>query len=245
MGVDFGDYNGDGRGDLWVVNFEMEDNSLYRNDGDDAFTHATVLAGLGGRCRPLVGFGTGFADFDSDGWLDLYVINGHVYYRLGRSPYRQPAFLFRNFSKGLFADVSESAGPYFSVPHAGRGAAVGDLDNDGALDLVVVHQNEPVALLRNRQPPERWLRIKLKGETCDREAIGAKVTFEHGGRPLVRFVRSGAGYLSQSDLRILFPVFESDSLDVSVVWPGGKREIFRGLSAGETNVLAEGTGEGA
>ena len=245
MGVDFGDYNGDGRGDLWVVNFEMEDNSLYRNDGGDSFTHATVLAGLGGRCRPLVGFGTGFADFDSDGWLDLYVINGHVYYRVGRSPYRQPAFLFRNFSKGLFADVSESAGPYFSVPHAGRGAAVGDLDNDGALDLVIVHQNEPVALLRNCQPPEHWLRIKLRGEACDREAIGAKVTFEHGGRSLVRFVRSGAGYLSQSDLRILFPVSESDALDVSVVWPGGKREVFRGLSSGKTNVLAEGTGEGA
>ena len=243
MGVDFGDYNGDGRGDLWVVNFEMEDNSLYRNDGNDSFTHATVPAGLGGRCRPLVGFGTGFADFDSDGWLDLYVINGHVYYRAGRSPYRQPAFVFRNLAGGSFADVSDAAGPYFSAPHAGRGAAVGDLDNDGAADLVVVHQNEPVVLLKNRRPPERWLRVKLRGETCDREAIGAKVVFEHEGRPLVRFVRSGAGYLSQSDLRIVFPVAADDALDVEVVWPGGRRESFRRLSAGATNVLAEGQGE--
>ncbi|HUY87418.1 MAG TPA: CRTAC1 family protein [Pirellulales bacterium] len=243
MGVDFGDYNGDGRGDLWVVNFEMEDNSLYRNDGNDSFTHASVLAGLGGRCRALVGFGTGFADFDSDGWLDLYVINGHVYYHVGRSPYRQPAFLFRNLAGGSFADVSDSAGPYFSAPHAGRGAAVGDLDNDGAADLVVVHQNDPVVLLKNRRPSERWLRVKLQGETCDREAIGAKVTFEHDGRSLVRFVRSGAGYLSQSDLRILFPVSAADALEVGVVWPGGRREVFRRLSAGRTNVLAEGTGE--
>ena len=243
MGVDFGDYNGDGRGDLWVVNFEMEDNSLYRNDGDDWFTHATVLAGLAGRCRPLTGFGTGFADFDSDGWLDLYVINGNVYYSTGQSPYRQPAVLFRNLAGRRFADASESAGPYFSVPHAGRGAAVGDLDNDGALDLVVVHQNDPVVLLRNRRPAERWLRVKLQGETCDREAIGARLSFVHDGRPLVRYVRSGAGYLSQSDLRVLYPVAAADVLEVSVVWPGGRREVFRGLSTGKTNLLVEGTGE--
>ncbi|HEV7223951.1 MAG TPA: CRTAC1 family protein [Pirellulales bacterium] len=243
MGVDFADYNGDGLGDLWTTNFEMEDNSLYRNDGGGQFTHATVLAGLAGQCRPLVGFGTAFADFDSDGWLDLFVANGHVFYRMGRSPYRQKAFLFRNQAGESFADASESGGPYFSVPHAGRGAAVGDLDNDGAPDLVVVHQNEPVALLKNLRTPEHWVRLKLAGKTCDLDAVGAKVTYEFEGRQLARWVRGGAGYLSQSDLRIVLPAAGPGPLAVVVAWPGGKREAFRDLASGKTNVLVEGAGE--
>ncbi len=242
MGVDFGDYNGDGRGDLWVVNFEMEDNSLYRNDGAGSFTHATVLAGLAGRCRPYVGFGTGFADFDSDGWLDMFVINGHVFYRQGRSPYRQPAFLFRNRG-GKFEDRSDSGGPYFASSHAGRGAAVGDLDNDGAPDLVVVHQNEPVALLKNQRPPEHWVRFKLRGTKCDRDAVGAKLSLHDGEQTHVRWVRSGAGYLSQFDPRIVLPISENWQGDVEVTWPGGRRERFGDLAPGKTNLLVEGDGE--
>jgi hypothetical protein len=243
MGVDFGDYNGDGLGDLWVTNFEMEDNSLYRNDGRGAFTHATVVAGLAGRCKPYVGFGTGFADFDSDGWLDLFVINGHVFYRQGRSPYRQPAFLFHNRAGMAFADVSHLGGDYFSSPHPGRGAAVGDLDNDGAPDLVIVHQNERISVLRNLLQPARWVRFKLQGTRCDRDAVGAKVTLRDAGRELIRWAHSGAGYLSQFDPRIVFPVSENWPGEVEVVWPGKRREIFRQLSPGQTNVLVEGEGE--
>ena len=162
---------------------------------------------------------------------------------MGRSPYRQKAFLFRNDAGESFADASESGGRYFSVPHPGRGAAVGDLDNDGAPDLVVVHQNEPVALLKNLRTPKHWVRLKLAGKTCDLDAVGAKVTYEFEARQLARWVRGGAGYLSQSDLRIVLPAAGPGPHPVVVAWPGGKREAFRDLAPGKTNVLAEGTGE--
>ncbi|MDB5335607.1 MAG: repeat protein, partial [Planctomycetaceae bacterium] len=152
MGVDFADVNGDGFGDLFVTNYEQEDNSLYRNDGTGNFNHATVAMGLGGSNRPWVGFGTGFVDFDSDGWLDLFVMNGHVTYHVRTSAFEQPALLYRNLSGQRLQDISERGGPWFSVPHVARGAATGDLDHDGAPDLVVVQQDAPIAILRNRNP---------------------------------------------------------------------------------------------
>jgi hypothetical protein len=145
MGVDAGDYDGDGRPDLFVTNYELEDNSLYQNQGQGLFSHATVRSGLGGAGRPFVGFGTGFADFDLDGWLDLFAINGHVLYETGRSSYLQPSLLFRNEPSGSsrrFRDVTrEEGGAWFKGRYAGRGASVADLDNDGDLDLIVVQQN--------------------------------------------------------------------------------------------------------
>jgi hypothetical protein len=244
MGVDLGDYNADGLPDLWVVNFEMEDNSLYAGLADGLFRHATVPAKLAGHCFRYVGFGTGFADFDSDGWQDLFVVNGNVFYHVGQSPLEQPAFLFRNDSGRGFLNVSEEAGPYFSAPHPGRGAAVGDLDNDGAPDLVISHLNGPVALLRNRRPPRRWIGVQLQATRGEREAVGARVILEDQGRKLVRFVHSGAGYLSQFDPRILFPVAEETKLEVRVAWPGRKAEVFDNLLPGRTNELVEGAGRG-
>lgn len=241
MGVDYGDYDGDGRGDLWVVNFELEDNSLYRNEGEARFSHATVRAGLAGRCRTLVGFGTGFTDFDSDGRLDLFVINGHVAYHSPQSPYRQLPALFQNIEGGRFRDITPLGGPYFSTPHAGRGAAVGDLDNDGAPDLVIVHQNEPVALLRNRRPPVRWLRLELRGTESEPHAVGAVVRARYAGRELVRDVHSGGGYLSQFDRRILLPA-DAETGAVTVQWLTGRYERFEGLQSGKTEVLIEGKG---
>src|SRR6185436_16695 len=115
----------------------------------------------------------------------------------GKREYYQPAFLFRNLEGKRFTDLSQRGGPYFSVPHVGRGSATGDLDNDGAVDLVIVHQNDPVTLLRNQLRPEFWTRIQLKGVRCDPEAVGAKVSVMIRGRQLTNWVRSGAGYLSQ------------------------------------------------
>ncbi len=243
MGVDFSDYNGDGRGDLFLTNFEMEDNSLYRHLDRDVFVHATVVAGLGGRSRTFVGFGTGFADFDGDGWQDLYVINGHVFYHRGRSPFRQPAFLLRNDQGNSFQDVSARGGPWFSVPHPGRGAAVGDLDNDGALDLVIVNQDAPAAILRNRRRPANWIRLRLRGTRSDPFAVGASLSLENRGRTLVRFVRGGGGYLSHSDRRILLPVPDGhETVQVTVRWPSGREEHFKDLTPRQTNDLVEGTG---
>ncbi|MBP90716.1 MAG: hypothetical protein CMJ64_29060 [Planctomycetaceae bacterium] len=242
MGVDAGDYDGDGEPDLWVTNFESEDNGLYRNLGDGTFTQTTTSTGLAGQSRGLVGFGTGLIDLDLDGWLDIFVVNGHVFYGGGQAHYLQPAQLFRNRKGRRFEDVSQAGGVYFRGKHAARGAAVGDLDNDGSADLVITHQNAPVTLLRNRRSPSAFLRVQLTGTQSDRQAVGAVVTTDFEGRPLVRFVRSGSGYFSHSDQRIIFPCSE-ESADVTVVWPRGQREVFRGLGLGVTHQLVEGRGE--
>lgn len=243
MGVDAGDFDGDELPDLWVTNFEHEDNSLYRNDGNATFTHRTVAAGLKGPWRTSVGFGTGFLDFDSDGWLDLYVANGHVFYHNGRSPYLQRSLLFRNLAGQRFVDASRAGGEFFAAEHSARGAAVGDLDNDGAPDLIVVRQDQPVRLLRNVRPPKRWISLSLRGTRSNADAIGSTLRLPFDGRVLVRRVVSGRGYLSQSDNRIVLPVDSaSRSVDVVVEWPGGVRESFTDLLPLQTNVLVEGRG---
>ena len=247
MGVDAGDYNGDGRLDLFATNYELEDNSLYENQGQNFFRHSTVRAGLGGLGRPYVGFGTGFVDFDLDGWLDLFVINGHVLYETGRSAYLQPSLLFRNVpvrsSRGFLDVTALSGGRDFQSHHSGRGATVGDLDNDGDPDLVIVRQNEPVAVLLNRTQPRHWFSVELRGTSSDPHAVGATVSYEFNGRTLVRHVNSGGGYLSQFDRRILFPATESDTLEVTVRWLSGASERFRKLKPRATNLLEEGQGE--
>jgi len=242
MGVDVGDFNGDGQIDLWTTNYEMEDNSLYASQGDALYMHRTVVAGLGGQGRPYVAFGTGFADFNTDGWLDLFILNGNVLYTSGQSPYRQPSLLLVN-QDGRFQNVSEQASPYFRSSHVARGAALGDIDNDGALDLVIVHQDEPVVVLRNRQPPSRWFRVSLRGVKSNTDAIGAVVETTHQGRRLVRPVTSGSGYLSHFDPRIIFPLVEGQEPMARVRWPNGDVEKFVGLTAQQTNTLVEGEGQ--
>jgi enediyne biosynthesis protein E4 len=242
MGVDTGDYNGDGLLDLFVTNYEREDNSLYRNEGGGLFTHRSVSAGLAGGCRPYVGFATEFIDLDMDGWLDLYVLNGHVLYHARQSPYRQPAVIFRNLRGERFVDVSDRAAPYFAVTHVGRGAAHGDLDNDGDLDLIIVHQNEPVTVLCNRLTPENWLCLALEGVASNRDAIGAVMTSQWEERTLTRVIRGGGSYLSCSDRRVLVPC-SSDLQSVDILWPSGRRDRFSGLQPGRRHNLREGAGD--
>jgi enediyne biosynthesis protein E4 len=244
MGIDYGDYDGDGRGDLWVTNFERESNTLYRSLAVGEFGDATLAARLAHVGRPQVGFGTGFIDFDADGWLDLYVLNGHVAYYTGQSPYLQSPLLIRNNEGKIFTDLSAKGGPYFSSMHAGRGAASVDLDNDGALDLVCVHQNAPVTLLRNRQPPKHWTRVELINQTKG-AAIGAEVTVDYHGRSLVRAVVGGAGYLSCSDPRIVLPAVDHQPREVTVRWLSGKKERFRKVPVRQSVRLMEGEGDAA
>ncbi len=242
MGVDFGDYDGDGRGDLFVTNYQLEDNTLYRNRGDGLFSVADHV-GLEEVCRLYVGFGTGWVDFDSDGWLDLFVSNGHVMYYTGQSAYEQPQFLFQNVGGKRFENRSADGGPYFSIGHVARGGAFGDLNNDGSPDLVVVHQNAPVSILKNQIIPTRWVSLCLHGIHSDPFGVGAVVTARFSQRDLVRHVRGGAGYLSHFDRRILIPVDENQPGACSVKWLNGKQEVFKNLRPGQTHHLIEGHGE--
>lgn len=243
MGLDIGDLDGNGLPEIWMTNFQSEDNVLFRNMGNNMFSPGTTAMRLAGRSRPHVGFGTGLVDFDGDGMLDIYVANGHVFYHVGILPYQQPAQLFRNREGKRFDDISQKGGVYFRTPHVGRGAAAGDLDNDGAPDLVFVHQNEPVEVLRNNRTASRFVRVALRGRKCSRDAVGAVLSWNSGGRTITRHVRGGAGYFSHSDQRLIVPLAGSESVDVNVVWPGGGREVFRNLRSGRDFILVQGRGE--
>ncbi|MGE5193601.1 MAG: CRTAC1 family protein [Deltaproteobacteria bacterium] len=244
MGVDVGDYNGDGRPDIFVTNFENEDCSLYRNLGDGLFLHSTVAAGLSGRSRRRVGFGTALTDFNGDGWLDLFVLNGNPIYTTADTPFKQAPQLFLNRQGRRFENISDQGGPYFREEHSGRGAAAGDLDDDGAPDLVTVLMNEPVRILANRLRPRNFIGVELRARGGEPDATGARLTAEFDGRRLVRFVARGTSYFSQPDPRFLFPLSpETERADVIVEWPGRAAEVFRGLKARGKHVLVEGRGE--
>ena len=243
MGVAVGDYNRDGWLDLYWANFATEDNSLFRNDTVGGFIDDTVPMGTSGMFRPWVGFGSLLADFDSDGWLDLLVANGHVAYERQDAPYFQPPQLARNLAGQRFRDVSLTGGSYFRSSHAGRGAATADLNGDGALDVVIVHQSAPVSVLLNRRTPTAWLGVQLVGTACHRDAVGARIRLADEQPIQARFVVGGGSFVSHSDQRALFPLSESRPRDVIVDWPQGGSERFTALSPKQWHVLRQGYGQ--
>ncbi len=236
MGVDLGDFDGDGLPDLWYANYSHQDNSLLRNAGAGGFIHQADVMGLAGVSRQWVGFGTGFGDFDNDGWLDLYVVNGHVAYERLDAPYFQPPQLFRNDAGKRYVEVSSQGGPYFEHSRSARGSATCDMNNDGALDLLVVHQNEPVALLENRQIPKSWLRVRLVGTQTERTATGAKIAVNTSQRSMHQWVIGGGSYLSSSDRRLLFALPDADAVKVTVTWLGGAKQVHR-LTPGNYTIV--------
>ncbi len=249
MGVDAADCTGTGRLSLFVSNYQNEAHALYRNLGNGRFIHGSRSAGITALGLTYVGFGAGFLDFDLDGWEDLFISNGHVVHRPPPpAEVKQRPVLLRNVRRSgadaqdlWFENVSAAAGPYFRLPHLGRGAAFGDLDNDGRVDIVLNPQNEPAVLLRNRgEYSHHWLGIQLVGRPY-RDAVGARLELEVAGRTLVRAVKGGGSYLSSSDRRIVFGLGNESKVGRLVVrWPSGQVQTWDGLSVDRYWRLVEG-----
>ncbi|MEO1088577.1 MAG: CRTAC1 family protein, partial [Acidobacteriota bacterium] len=237
MGVDAGDFDGDGRLDLFMTHLDFESNTLYRNTGNNIYLDSSAVSGLATPSATRVGFGTNFFDFDHDGDADVFVANGHILDNAElRNPmlsYEQPNQLFENVG-GRFVDASERAGPHFAVPRVGRASATGDLDGDGDLEVLVVNSNREAVLLRNEtsQRPEaagHWLMLRLRSRHGGRDAIGARVLLRAGGKVWADEIHSGASYLAQSDLRLHFGLGDVNELDrVEIRWPEGEVQEIPG-----------------
>ncbi len=247
MGVSAADFDGDGLPDIVKTNFAGDTSSLYRNLGENFFEDMTFQAGLGRNTR-FLGWGAGFFDFDNDGWPDILTCNGHVYPEVGDdhggdSGYRQRKVLYRNDGKGKFTDVSLEAGPGITEKAPGRGCAFGDFDNDGNLDIVVNCVNDVPQLLRCYSTlKNHWVKVKAVGTKSNRSGIGAKVVCTGGGRTQMNEVRSGGGYISQSDLRVHFGLGKAETVDVEVRWPSGIVDKLGGLPVNRVHVVVEGKG---
>jgi hypothetical protein len=246
MGVAVGDYDRSGRFSLFKTNFAEEYNNLYRNDGTH-FTDASFRSKTAASSLPYVGWGTSFLDYDNDGWLDLIAVNGHVYpqldqARLGASAgYRQRKLLYRNRGDGTFDDASQRYGAVLTDERVSRGLAVGDLDDDGRLDVVINDQDGSPQVLRNELPDAgRWLRVKLVGKGGNTSAIGAVVAVSAGGGTQRRLVQSGTGYLSQDDARLHFGLGAAARVDALVVtWPDGSETRRENVASDQTLTIEQ------
>ena len=242
MGIACGDVDGDGRLDLAVTNFFGESTSFFRNFGRGCFVDQTAIIGLQAPSRPLLGFGVAFPDVNNDGWLDLLSTNGHVLDGRPRIPLTMPLQLLIGGPGGRLGDVSDRAGEPFRPLHLGRGLAIGDLDNDGRLDAVVLNQNEPLVYLHNRtEQPGHFIRFSLEGTHSNRDAVGARVTIVVGSRRRTAERIGGGSYQSASDPRLHFGLGAIRQVDsVEVRWPSGKVDHHERLSAGREYRLREG-----
>lgn len=248
MGVAIGDYDCDGRMDIFKTNFSEDSSNLFHNNTDGTFTDVSSEVGMG-RDYPDVKWGCGWIDYDNDGWLDLLQVNGHVYPNAetlapGQS-YLEPRVVYKNLANGKFADVSRELGPGITARHSSRGCAFGDFDNDGDVDVLVDNINELPSLLRNDcQTPHRWIKVKLLGTICNRTAIGARVKVTTGTHTQLAEVQSGSSVMSQNDLRLHFGLGLADRIDaIEVLWPTTqKSEKFSNLEPNQLLVIKEGHG---
>ncbi|MBI1787192.1 MAG: CRTAC1 family protein [Acidobacteria bacterium] len=247
MGIAVGDYDNDGRLDLLKTNFTGDYPNLYRGLGGGIFEDAVLKAGLAINPQ-YVGWGAGFADLDNDGWKDIVQVNGHVYPELdqskGQEKYRNPRLVYRNLGNGKFEDVSALSGPGVGERRSSRGAAFGDFDNDGRVDVLVMNMGEEPALLHHQgHGANHWIKVKLRGTRSNRSAIGALVTVESGGRKQVDAVLGQSSYVSQNDSRLHFGLGQAARVERIVVrWPNGAVEEFPGVAADRLVLLEEGSG---
>jgi hypothetical protein len=244
MGATAADYDGDGYLDIFKTNFSSDTNTLYRNLRDGTFADVTSRAGLAVHTQ-YVKWGAAFLDFDNDGWKDLFIADGHVYpfvdrYGIGEE-FHQPRQLFWNRGDGQFFDMSGTGGPGITAKHSSRGVAVGDLDNDGSIEIVVVNLFEPPSLLKNFGARGNSLLIRAV-TASGRDAIGARIAVTSGKRKQIDEVRSGGYHISQGDFRVHFGMGSATKADVTVRWPQGVTESFADVETNQWVVVREGKG---
>jgi enediyne biosynthesis protein E4 len=243
MGTEIADYDDDGLPDIFVTNFSEELNTLYRNLGKLVFEDITERAGLGSGYLPL-GFGTRLFDYDNDGDLDIYVTNGHVIDNVAlyhpHLSYRQKDLLYENLG-GRFRDVSASSGPAFHIEHVGRGAATGDFDNDGDLDIVVADcGGRPILMRNDGGNRNHWLALRARGRESNRLGFGTRVRVLSGGGRQLREIWSAGSYLSGNDVRLHLGLGrETRASRVEILWPSGKTRILENVAAGQILTVDE------
>jgi hypothetical protein len=246
MGVAVGDYRNEGLFSIFVSNFSEEYNVLFKNGGD-YFTDESFRSGSASTSMPFVGWGTTFFDYDNDGWMDLIVVNGHVYPQManvkrgGSAGYKQRKLFYRNQRDGTFEEIGEQFGPVFTEHRVSRGLGLGDLDNDGRLDVVISSLDGYPQILHNEVPsPGNWLLVKLEGAGKLTDGIGSIIKVKIGDQTMMRLVRSGTGYLSQEDMRQHFGLGAAAKADsVEVLWPDGTTTVRTNVDANQIFVVQQ------
>ncbi len=245
MGVAAGDPDNDGDTDIYVTNYQYQYNTYYQNDGQGFFMDTGITAGVITDTFSKVGWGTGFIDYDNDGDQDLFVANGHLQDTIDSwdqtTNYRQRNMLFQNKGTGLFTDVTALSGEGLAVLKSSRGAAFGDLDNDGDVDIVINNSRDRPSLLRNDGGNQgHWIQFDLHGTLCNRDAVGARIYVTCGGKRQFRERFAGGSYCSSSDPRLHFGLGDAALIGrVEIVWPGGHKEILEKVSANQILSITE------
>jgi hypothetical protein len=245
MGIDTGDEQNNGQESIIITNFAGEQLTLYRPDGTGHFLDMAARSGIGNASQYYLGFGVFFFDYDLDGWLDIFVANGHIQddaeLRQTGVAYEEPALLFRNRGQGVYQEVTAASGEALMRRVVGRAAAWGDYDNDGSPDILVTVNNGAPRLLRNdNRTGNNWLRLKLEGTQSNRNAIGARVRVHIGERTLSQTVKNASSYLAQSDRRLLFGLGKARQADsIEIQWPNGLVQTLGPTPANQTHIVLE------
>ncbi len=248
MGVAVADYDCDGSFDIFKTNFADDTVNLYHSNGDGSYTDVTFPAGLGAN-NQYVAWGCGFVDYDNDGWTDIVQVNGHVYPEIDTygftQKFKNPRLVYRNLGNGRFQDVSSTMGDGITEHYSSRGAAFGDYDNDGGMDVLILNMNDRPSLLHNiGGNRQNWIKLKLIGTRCNRTAIGTRVRVTTGKHVQMDEVHSGTSVMSQNDLRLHFGLGKSQVVDlIEVIWPTTQKvEKFPRVKANQILTIREGEG---